>query len=90
MATHYVLSITAAQYPGFQQVCCGRLPKTHAEWWWIEERNHRDLLVSGHKIIAVEIAPGELRPYCQEMGCQADGTALDNLTSKKGCEQARA
>ena len=89
MATHYVPSITATQYPDFQQVCGGRLPNTHDEWRWTEEHNHRDLRVSGHKIIPVPVEPGELKQYCQEMGCQADGTALDNLAFKKGGEMER-
>jgi hypothetical protein len=86
VATHYVPSIVPAQYPAFQHVCGGRLPKTHAEF---EERNHRDARGGGHKIIAVAIEPGELQQYCRDTGCQADGTALDNLAFKKGSEKER-
>jgi hypothetical protein len=84
MATHYVPSIAAVKYPAFQQVCCDRLPKTYAEWRQIKEREHRDIIASGHKIIPVAIEPGELKRYCQETGCQANSTALDNLAFEIG------
>jgi hypothetical protein len=84
MATHYVPSIAEAEYPSIREVCCGRLSKTYAEWRQIEEREHRDIIASGHKIIPIAIEVGELNQYCRKTGCQADGTAIYNLAFEIG------